>query len=264
MITSIRVADLIFTALVVLLMCTMKMPKRGTLPSVLHNITFWIYVGFWVKAISNIARVPLVWTNVGNQEYITIWFNLTGSLIVTLSIVLPCEFVYHYRKYGALVPMSMKNRLVGCLVVVLVYCALLAVTVLVISFDVTNAGLVLLIWRLFFFLNAIVECVLLCWNLMIVRRFILDHDRFQSIQRHLLVTLYMRGGIAATLVLKIFHVVEPPRLAIAHQWFVFSGLLAYHIRLAAAETRPQVHTLATIRPATLSRIRTGSFLGSGS
>jgi hypothetical protein len=45
------VADSVFITLVTILMFAMNRPQKGTLPSVWHNLTFWVYLAFWIKTV---------------------------------------------------------------------------------------------------------------------------------------------------------------------------------------------------------------------
>eukprot|EP00299_Pterocystis_sp_00344_P007362 c2354_g1_i2.p1 GENE.c2354_g1_i2~~c2354_g1_i2.p1 ORF type:complete len:344 (+),score=57.64 c2354_g1_i2:96-1034(+) len=229
--------DIIFTSLVLIVMASMKVPKRGTLPSVFHNITFWIYVGYWFKTFSTIARIPIVYTNSQDSVHIMIWFNWSGSFIATLSTVLPCNFVHHYLKHSAFTSMSMFGRLAGCLFVVLLYCLALLACVVVIATEVTTAETVLFVWRVFFFANAGLESAMIFWSLIIIRQHSKDRSKSRNTQRHLVITLYMRGGIAGTIVLKLKSVFSAETLAIIHLWFILTGLFAYHLRVLSSNKR---------------------------
>eukprot|EP00299_Pterocystis_sp_00344_P018623 c9294_g1_i4.p1 GENE.c9294_g1_i4~~c9294_g1_i4.p1 ORF type:complete len:370 (+),score=55.50 c9294_g1_i4:30-1139(+) len=231
------VVDVVFTTLVVLVMATMKVPKKGLLPSVYHNITFWIYAAFWVKTIGTIVRIPIYYSGSQSPENIMIWFNWSGSFIATLSTVLPTEFVHHYTKYGALVPMSMHARLIGCVTVAIVYCCALIVCALVIYAEVTTSKTVLFVWRIFFFANAAVEVTMLAWNFILIRKYATSIKNVRGIQLHLAITLYMRGGLCTLIILKICNAFRYEYLAIAHLWFIFTGLFAFHIKMLARDTR---------------------------
>eukprot|EP00299_Pterocystis_sp_00344_P006421 c18262_g1_i1.p1 GENE.c18262_g1_i1~~c18262_g1_i1.p1 ORF type:complete len:216 (-),score=27.11 c18262_g1_i1:50-697(-) len=90
---------------------------------------------------------------------------------------------------------------------------------------------VLFVWRVFFFANAAIESGMIFWSLLLIRNLTHSQNRTKSMQSHLLITLYMRGGIAVAIILKFFNIFPFQVLAIVHLWFVFTGLFAYHLRV---------------------------------
>jgi hypothetical protein len=235
MTTTSIITDTIFTFLVVLLMFSMKKPEKGKLKSVFHNLTFWVFVGFWLKTLSTVLRLPLLYLHPVRPEYITIWFNWGGSLIVTISSVVPFQWVFHFARLppGSFVQLPTHDRLWFCVGVVGVYIVALITTVFCLGFEVVTPVEVLFVWRVFFFLNAGIEAVLLTWCLVLIRRSDRtrrEEDRWSKLRLHLWTTIYMRGGISGTIVLKFFQVLPEDKLGSIHLFFILTGLFAYRLR----------------------------------
>jgi hypothetical protein len=138
--------------------------------------------------VATIIRIPLFYLNVIDENLIAIWFNWCGSFIGTISTVVPLQFVHHFYKHGSFVQMSMSDRLWFCFGVCVIYAAALIVCAVTIYLEVTDVEVVLLVWRIYFFVNASVEIGMMFWSLLLVdRQSGNDKTKTKGIKKHLMV-----------------------------------------------------------------------------
>jgi hypothetical protein len=138
---------------------------------------------------STIVRLPLVYLRVDmDPDIITIWFNWTGSFIVTISTVVPFQWVYHFSRLpsGSFVQLPAHDRLNYCLKVTFFYLVALVGTILaLVILGAAYHDQILKVWRSFFFINAAAEAFFLSRCLIFIRRM----GGENQLQRHLWVRI---------------------------------------------------------------------------
>eukprot|EP00301_Raphidiophrys_heterophryoidea_P013734 c21242_g1_i1.p1 GENE.c21242_g1_i1~~c21242_g1_i1.p1 ORF type:complete len:357 (-),score=82.07 c21242_g1_i1:170-1240(-) len=226
------VTDVLFTTLVTLLMFSMKMPGRHTkgVKHLMYNTAFWVYVMYWVKTVGTMFRIPVNYDHLMVRAAVMLWFNWTGSVIVTLSAVGPCQLFFHYKKNGSFVTMPQEGRFWGSAFVMTVHCSAFLVTCVLGATKAVSLDRLLLAWRIFFFINSFVELFFLIVCLYLIRSIAVQKQKFAGLKNHLMITLYMRVGLCTTIFLKIMGLLPKDMVVTIHLFIIFTSMLLYHLR----------------------------------
>eukprot|EP00301_Raphidiophrys_heterophryoidea_P023644 c7450_g1_i1.p1 GENE.c7450_g1_i1~~c7450_g1_i1.p1 ORF type:complete len:431 (-),score=82.77 c7450_g1_i1:281-1528(-) len=226
-----EISEIVFTTLVTLLMFSMKVPLKPTWKGTLSNVAFWVYVWFWIKGVGTIIRIPVHYEHYLSVDAVTLWFNWSGSVIVTLSTVAPAQLYFHYRFKGEFTRVPQMDRFWFCLIVTVVHCIAFIITCVLIAVETATVQTLLLAWRVFFYVNVALEMMFMILCLYLISRISsIQKKRFVGLRRHLLITLYMRAGLCSAIGLKLSHKLPKDLVASLHLFFLLTGLLGYHLR----------------------------------
>ena len=108
-----------------------------------------------------IARLPLIHGGNFDPDIVTIWFSWSGSLIATMSTIVPMQLVFHHFVNGSWAHISLTRRLQLCLTVVVVYATAMVISASVLAANIITSARLLLIYRCYFFVNVTVECTVM-------------------------------------------------------------------------------------------------------
>eukprot|EP00299_Pterocystis_sp_00344_P020233 c9940_g1_i4.p1 GENE.c9940_g1_i4~~c9940_g1_i4.p1 ORF type:complete len:359 (+),score=67.68 c9940_g1_i4:47-1078(+) len=223
------VLDSIATACIVVFMISMKIPDKAQLHSVFHNLTFWLYLLFWLKTVMLIIRVITEYVaGVEHEEFSLLAFNWIGCTIVTISTVVPFQWVYHFASaQSSIVQIPVHDRLRFCVCVLVAHVIAIVVSLILMHTGTVSFHWMLFVWRLFFFACTVTELIFLSWSLMLIHKIDQNQARWSKLKVHLLCTIYMRMGIAATIVLHLNKMLPYFPTTFIHLFFVLSSILGY-------------------------------------
>lgn len=213
--------------------------NKSNLKNIANNVLFWVYVLYVVAVILTIFRL-IVLAHTDNDEYrlmFTITYNWAASLIVCVQCIMPMRLLELHRNIlnGNVVFAVENNNLRLLLQILGCWVVLLGGTILAYCLQ-SSLEMLLLIWRVFFMLNAAVEGFVLIRCLALTK---LQNDGFNKRYFWFVqCTAWMRGGIIATLILRYVNIIERPFiLSVSHLFFVITGLLFYNIQILKKTTK---------------------------
>ena len=207
--------------------------------ALLGNFSFWVFCLYIVAIV--LATLRLIIRQIPMQPisdiHFTIVFNWAATLIVMISTLIPLRLITSYQntgfKHSAVVDWG-NVRLAT--IAVMISAIVLLVTVLALGLNLVPDKTVLTIWRGVFMFSACLEISLLAY--------VLPRFKFTSVEQqfkwYLCATLWMRGGIVASNILRFTEVVDSEVLSTIHMTFVISGLVLYNRRISARR-RNKVH-----------------------
>eukprot|EP00299_Pterocystis_sp_00344_P017736 c8886_g1_i1.p1 GENE.c8886_g1_i1~~c8886_g1_i1.p1 ORF type:complete len:324 (+),score=42.33 c8886_g1_i1:33-974(+) len=234
------IVDSIAALFTTLFMIAMKVPTKGSLVSVFHNLSFWLYAGYWLKTVMVLVRTPIFHLDLLDHNLVSLGFNWAGCLIVTISTVVPFQWVYHFAKspYG-LIQLPAHDRYRFCLCVVSTFAALIAFSIILLTTNIVTSSQILFAWRVVFFFCATTEVTLLSWSLLLIRKVDTNEQRWARLRVHLACTLFTRSGIATTVVLRIFGYLPKWIIAVTHLFFVLVGMFINRFGTATKSRTPE-------------------------
>eukprot|EP00301_Raphidiophrys_heterophryoidea_P024781 c8150_g1_i2.p1 GENE.c8150_g1_i2~~c8150_g1_i2.p1 ORF type:complete len:351 (-),score=55.61 c8150_g1_i2:299-1351(-) len=234
-----------------------------------QNAAFWIYAGYWIPTIGTAIRLAFWNKQMQDQSImlpLTIVFCCLGGLIVTLSTASPLALILQITKSGTIgggkpaIPRT--NTAVEslqsihhpyCVYILTLYLVALAASLAVVEQEVASLKTVLLGWRIWFFASVSVEITLVCVSLHLVNRLTrISHLHsstsvkgidaiskgaptcgpncfHQKLRRHLMITLFIRFGITAVIILKLSNALAQEVYVLIHIWLILIALIAYSV-----------------------------------
>eukprot|EP00299_Pterocystis_sp_00344_P019012 c9468_g1_i1.p1 GENE.c9468_g1_i1~~c9468_g1_i1.p1 ORF type:complete len:286 (-),score=55.00 c9468_g1_i1:23-880(-) len=241
---STLLVDCLHAGLVFVLMASVRLTNFD-----IGNVKTWLVVLFWIQTVATVIHVPIIHKNLLNADVIRVFFNWAGCLSGTISTISPLRFALHYstNRFPRFEKIDSNFVPLACTATCAVY--LIVGIASLVSTDFEDEALKRLLegWRIVFFINSAIEIVVLVWGWIVIH-FVTDSQANRNAMRNfLIVTAYMRIGIAVTIAFKHYHVFTAHTHEVMHIFFSVTGIAAYfwHLRmlpcLKKEPVRPSLH-----------------------
>lgn len=191
-----------------------------------NNVMFWVFFLYLVAVILTVIRLPITQLCLLDPRYFTILFNWAASLIVWVSSIIPYK-ITRFEMSGADAVGSNITSVAYCFGIFII---ILAATIVgnVFAEDRDRAlDITIIVYRAFTLLNFSVEITLLVFAVRKLDKVLVNHDFESRFMWYIRATLYMRTGIAISLILKYASLLSTANITIVHMFFVITGLMCF-------------------------------------
>ncbi len=197
----------------------------------LESAFFWLYFLYLDAIFVAIIRTAVLSTGAVRAEVFTCYFCWSGSLVVLVGTVFPYRLLQIRKR--PLAPVQTKN-LVFISRVSISWCFFGIVSIVLGVSGIVSAEMLLLSWRIVFFVCVFVELVLLSWCFYFFITAKVSASTTAALRNFLIATAYMRIGIVVAILLKLGEVLDLFYLKLVHMFIVATGISFYSARFMRA------------------------------